>query len=93
MLRAIYHRLLEGAPVGAFHFDVGNDRSFSMIVVCPGCGEQKRLPLYDKTGWKWNDSWQRPTLTPLVRHGNCLWSLTDGEWRDESDRAQSGDPI
>jgi hypothetical protein len=80
-VRGVFSNTLSGP--GTYNFNVSNDQRFSMTIVCPGCNEQKRLPLHGKGKWLWNDDWHKPTLHPMVEHDNCKWSLTEGVWRNE----------
>ena len=55
---------------------------------CPcGCGDLRTVSIENKqtgrTGWKWDDQDEAPTLTPSIRHiDRCKWHghLTKGVW-------------
>jgi hypothetical protein len=51
----------------------------ALVYCCPGCGALLSL-LFN--AWKWNGDFNKPTITPNMRHEDCGWlgRLTNGFW-------------
>lgn len=35
---------------------------------CPGCDEEHLIPMWGDTPWAFNDDFEKPTLSPSVKH-------------------------
>lgn len=79
--------MVEHAPNGGLEFREINGEMMGIAYRCPHCGEEDWLELNQPTGWKWNGSRDKCSLTPSVKHRPCGYHafLINGEWVKQPD--------